>query len=212
MAFVLLSRRVLFAHESAKFFGKRRLFQGIRMASTAEEAAVDQQHHKQPENPTTVKDFYVKDIKGNDVKVGDYLDGKKAALIVNVASKCGFTKQYEGLQSLYQTYQDKGFTVLGFPCNQFMGQEPGTDEQIQEFACSRFKVSFPLFSKINVNGNDAHPLYEYMKKERPGLMGSKGVKWNFTKFLVDGEGKVIKRFSPNDEPASLEKDLKPLLE
>ena len=124
-------------------------------------------------------------------------------LIVNVASQCGFTPQYEGLEALQRKYGEKGFTVLGFPCNQFGQQEPGDAEEIASFCKLNYDVSFPLYGKIDVNGDDAAPLYQYLKDEAPGLLGSKAIKWNFTKFLVDRSGKVIKRFAPQTKPEEL---------
>ncbi|MBR9909701.1 MAG: glutathione peroxidase [Gammaproteobacteria bacterium] len=135
----------------------------------------------------------------------------KILLVVNTASKCGFTPQYKGLESLYQQYKDKGLVILGFPCNQFGGQEPGDAEEIGEFCERNFGVTFPLFAKVDVNGSDAHPLFNYLKDEAPGLLGSKKIKWNFTKFLVGRDGKVIKRFAPTDTPAAIEKTLQQLL-
>ena len=130
---------------------------------------------------------------------------------MNTASKCGFTPQFEGLQKLYETYHDQGFEILGFPCNQFMHQDPGTDEEILNFCQTNYGVSFPMFSKIDVNGGDAHPLYEYLKEAAPGALGMKAIKWNFTKFLVDAEGHVLKRFAPNDEPEKIAPEIEALL-
>lgn len=149
--------------------------------------------------------FKVKDISGQETSLEKYTG--KTLLIVNVASKCGFTPQYEGLEAIYKEFKDKGLEILGFPCNQFGGQEPGSEEEIKSFCDLNFNVSFPLFAKIDVNGSDAHPLYEHLKAEAPGLMGSKAVKWNFTKFLVDSEGKVVKRFAPTDKPEAIAKEL-----
>jgi glutathione peroxidase len=157
-----------------------------------------------------VYDFTIKDIKGDETTLADYKD--KVILIVNVASKCGFTNQYTGLQKLQDELKDKGFSVLGFPCNQFGGQEPGTEEEIKSFCETSFSVNFPLYSKIDVNGSDASPLYEYLKSEAPGLMGSKAVKWNFTKFLVDKQGDVIKRFAPTDKPEDIKESIITLLD
>ena len=131
----------------------------------------------------------------------------KALLIVNTASECGFTPQYEGLEKLQESYGDK-LVVLGFPCNQFGGQEPGTDSEIKSFCEMRFHTTFPLFSKVEVNGSHAHPLFEYLKEELPGIAGTKAIKWNFTKFLVSAEGEPLKRYAPNEEPSEIEKDLK----
>ncbi|WP_370244780.1 glutathione peroxidase [Alteromonas abrolhosensis] len=136
----------------------------------------------------------------------------KVLLIVNTASKCGFTPQYEGLETLYKKYHDNGFEILGFPCDQFGHQEPGSDEDIAQFCSLNFGVSFPLFKKTNVNGPDANPLFEELKKEAPGLLGTKRIKWNFTKFLVDDQGKVIKRYAPTVKPEAIEKDIVKLLQ
>ncbi len=127
----------------------------------------------------------------------------KVLLIVNVASKCGLTPQYEGLQKLHDQFHDKGLEILGFPCNQFGAQEPGTAAEIQEFCDLNFKVKFPLYAKIDVNGDGTHPLYQYLKKEAPGLLGSESIKWNFTKFLVARDGKVLGRVAPTDTPESM---------
>jgi glutathione peroxidase len=129
-------------------------------------------------------------------------------LIVNVASKCGFTSQYAGLEALYRQYRDKGFTILGFPCDQFAHQEPGNEAEIQNFCSLTYDVTFPLFAKIEVNGSGAHPLYQYLKKARPGLFGSEAIKWNFTKFLVNRDGEVLKRYAPSDTPEKIEADLR----
>ena len=135
----------------------------------------------------------------------------KVLLIVNTASKCGFTPQYEGLESLYKKYNDNGFEILGFPCDQFGHQEPGSDEDIAQFCSLNFGVSFPLFKKTNVNGPDANPLFEELKNEAPGLLGTKRIKWNFTKFLVNAQGKVLKRYAPTVKPEAIEKDIAKLL-
>ncbi|MEE4249665.1 MAG: glutathione peroxidase [Alcanivoracaceae bacterium] len=158
---------------------------------------------------TTVFDFTAQDIAGKDVDLSQYKG--KVLLIVNTASKCGFTPQYKGLQSVFEKYRERGFEVLGFPCNQFGHQEPGDEAQISEFCELNFGVDFPLFGKIDVNGDDAHPLYRHLKEEAPGLLGSKAVKWNFTKFLVNREGQVVKRYAPTDKPESLAKDIEKLL-
>lgn len=157
----------------------------------------------------SVYDFSCTDIKGALKPMSDYKG--KVLLIVNTASNCGFTPQYEGLESLYKQFKDKGFEVLGFPCNQFLGQEPGSEEEIQSFCTSRFQVSFPMFAKIDVNGPDADPLYQYLRKEAKGLMGSTKVKWNFTKFLVDQEGNVVKRFATATKPEAIIPDIQALL-
>lgn len=135
----------------------------------------------------------------------------KTLLIVNVASECGFTPQYTGLQALYEQYQSKGFVILGFPCDQFGHQEPGDEEDIRRFCSTTYQVTFPLFAKINVNGDDAHPLYQYLKSEKPGILGSESIKWNFTKFLVDAHGSVLKRYAPRDTPKSIVAELVPIL-
>jgi len=133
-------------------------------------------------------------------------------LIVNVASKCGFTSQYAGLEALYRRYRDKGFAVLGFPCDQFGHQEPGNEGEIQSFCSLTYDVTFPLFAKIEVNGSGTHPLYTYLKKAQPGLLGSEAIKWNFTKFLVSREGQVLKRYAPTDTPEKIEYDLRKLID
>jgi glutathione peroxidase len=132
-------------------------------------------------------------------------------LIVNVASKCGFTPQYEGLEALQRNYDGKGFSVLGFPCNQFGAQEPGNAEEIASFCKLTYDVSFPLYGKIDVNGDNAAPLYQHLKDEAPGLLGSKSIKWNFTKFLVDRSGKVVKRYPPQAQPEELARDIEALI-
>lgn len=157
----------------------------------------------------TVYDFSATSLDGENVDLSQYKG--KVLLIVNVASKCGFTPQYDGLQRLYEEYKDRGFAVLGFPCNQFGRQEPGSADEIKEFCSLTFNVDFPMFEKIDVNGSDAHPLYRFLKSEKPGILGSEAVKWNFTKFLVDRDGQVVKRFAPNDKPEDLKADIEALL-
>jgi len=149
-----------------------------------------------------VYDFSCKTISGDTKALRDYAG--KVLLIVNTASKCGFTPQYEGLESLYRKYRDKGFEVLGFPCNQFMSQEPGTEAEIREFCSLRYDVSFPLFSKIDVNGPNTDPLFAHLKSAAPGLAGTQSIKWNFTKFLVDRQGRVIKRFATATKPGAIQ--------
>ena len=147
-----------------------------------------------------------------DGSTADLSDHKgEVMLIVNVASQCGFTPQYEGLEALQRKYGDRGFTVLGFPCNQFGAQEPGNAEEIANFCKLNYDVSFPLFGKIEVNGDNAAPLYQHLKDEAPGLLGLKAIKWNFTKFLVDRYGKVMKRYAPQTKPEELERDIEVLL-
>ncbi|MFT6734295.1 MAG: glutathione peroxidase [Polaribacter sp.] len=157
----------------------------------------------------TIYKFECNDIKGNPILMSDYKD--KVLLIVNTASKCGFTPQYEGLEKLQKDYAEKGFSVLGFPCNQFGNQEPGDGEAIQSFCDLTYQTSFPLFEKVNVNGDNSTPLYDFMKEQAPGLLGSKGIKWNFTKFLVNKNGEVIKRFAPKDKPSDISKHIESLL-
>jgi len=158
---------------------------------------------------STIFDFHAKSIRGEDVSLEKYRG--KVLLVVNVASHCGFTPQYTGLQSLYDKFHDRGLEILAFPCNQFGGQEPGSDEEVLSFCSLNYDVKFDLFSKVQVNGDQAHPLFQYLKKEAPGLMGSEGIKWNFTKFLVDREGRVLKRFASMTTPAQLESEIESLL-
>lgn len=157
----------------------------------------------------TIYSFEINDIKGNPVSLESYKG--KVILIVNTASACGLTPQYEGLEKLYQQYKDQDFVVLGFPCNQFGGQEPGTAVEIQAFCDTTFSVSFPLFEKIEVNGDGAHPLYQFLKKTAPGVLGSEKIKWNFTKFLINKDGEVVDRFAPTTTPDAIEKEIKVLL-
>ena len=156
-----------------------------------------------------IYEFEVQTITGDKVRLGSY--EKQVMLIVNTASKCGFTPQYEGLEELYEKYKDQGFVVLGFPCNQFGSQEPGSESDIAEFCQLNYGVSFPMFAKIDVNGDDADPLYKYLKKSQKGILGSEKIKWNFTKFLVNRDGKVIDRFAPTVKPKDLTKDIEALL-
>jgi glutathione peroxidase len=158
---------------------------------------------------TTIADFTVTTNRGESLALKDKLG--KVLLLVNTASKCGFTPQYDGLEKLYQQFKDKDFEVLGFPCNQFGAQEPGSADEIAEFCKVNFGVTFPLMAKIDVNGPDASPLFDWMKKEAKGLMGSTSIKWNFTKFLIDREGNVVKRYGPTDTPASIARDIDKLL-
>jgi glutathione peroxidase len=151
-------------------------------------------------------------VTASDGLAGDLSDHSgKVLLIVNVASKCGFTPQYEGLEALHRRFAGQGFAVLGFPCNQFGAQEPGAAQEIANFCSLTYDVSFPLFAKIDVNGPDAAPLYRHLKSAAPGLMGSEAIKWNFTKFLVDRSGKVVKRYAPQTKPADIAKDIQALL-
>ena len=157
----------------------------------------------------TIYDFEVKTGTGDATTLAPYRG--KVMLIVNVASKCGFTSQYDGLEALYRKYRERGLVILGFPCNQFKNQEPGTDQEIQDFCRLNYGVSFPVFAKIEVNGDNAHPLYRYLKKKCPGVLGSESIKWNFTKFLVDSTGKVTHRFATTTEPSEIEADIVKLL-
>ncbi len=158
---------------------------------------------------TTIADFTVATNKGEDLDLEEKLG--KVLLVVNTASQCGFTPQYDGLEKLYQDYREKGFEVLAFPCNQFGNQEPGDADEIEQFCKVNFGLTFPLMQKVEVNGGNASPLFDWMKKEAPGLMGSQAIKWNFTKFLIDREGNVVKRYGPADAPAGIAKDIEKLL-
>ncbi|RLM69944.1 putative glutathione peroxidase 2 isoform X1 [Panicum miliaceum] len=159
--------------------------------------------------PASIYDIAVKDIRGNDVKLSEYAG--KVLLIVNVASQCGLTNSnYKELNVLYDKYRTQGLEILAFPCNQFAGQEPGSNEDIQETVCTRFKAEFPIFDKINVNGKDAVPLFKYLKSQKGGFLGD-GIKWNFTKFLVDKDGKVVGRYAPTTSPLKIENDIQKLL-
>lgn len=164
----------------------------------------------QEETMKAIYDFEVKTIDGKTTTLAQY-EGK-VMLIVNVASRCGFTPQYDGLEALYEKYKERGLVVLGFPCNQFGSQEPGTELEIQNFCTVNFGVTFPMFAKIDVNGEHTHPLYAYLKSQQPGFLGSESIKWNFTKFLVDQEGKVIARYASATEPKSIAKDIEGFLE
>ena len=156
----------------------------------------------------SVYDFYVKSIDGKIISLDQYRG--KVLLIVNTASKCGFTKQYAGLQELYSKYSSQGFVVLGFPCNQFAGQEPGSEETIKSFCQLNYGVTFPMFAKVNVNGEDADPFFKYLKANLPGLF-TRSIKWNFTKFLINREGIPVKRYAPVTSPSAIEKDIEKLL-
>jgi len=154
-------------------------------------------------------EFSVKNIDGRDSSLNEYAG--KVALVVNTASKCGFTSQYAGLEKLYEKYKDRGFVVLGFPCNQFGAQEPGDEAEIAQFCSLSFGVTFPMFAKIEVNGADTHPLYRFLKEEKPGMLSTEGIKWNFTKFLIDRDGKVVERYAPTTKPVDLEQVIEGLL-
>ncbi|MFO1323116.1 MAG: glutathione peroxidase [Burkholderiales bacterium] len=153
----------------------------------------------------SIYDFTVNDISGKPVRLDRYRG--KVMLVVNTASQCGFTPQYKGLEALYEKFHGKGLEVLGFPCNQFGGQEPGDEKEIAQFCELNYGVTFPMFAKVDVNGERAAPVYKYLKAEKPGLLGSEAIKWNFTKFLVDRDGNVVKRYAPNDTPESIAGDI-----
>ena len=154
---------------------------------------------------TTAYDFSATTIDGSVQKLSEYKG--KPLLVVNVASKCGFTPQYTGLEALYRKFKDRGLVVLGFPCDQFGHHEPGDEAEIKNFCSLNYDVSFPLFAKVDVNGRDAHPLYQWLKSEKSGFLGTEGIKWNFTKFLIDRNGQVVKRYAPTDTPEKIEKEL-----
>jgi glutathione peroxidase len=156
-------------------------------------------------NDASIYNFEAKTIDGAVQKLDTYKG--KALLIVNVASKCGFTPQYTGLEALHRKLKDKGFNVIGFPCDQFGHQEPGDEAEIKNFCSLTYDVSFPMFAKVDVNGDRAHPLYQFLKQEKKGILGTGAIKWNFTKFLVDKNGHVVKRYAPTDKPADIEKDV-----
>ena len=157
----------------------------------------------------TVYDFEAQQIDGKKVKLSTYQG--KVLLIVNTASKCGFTPQFEGLEKLYESYADQGLVILGFPSNQFGAQDPGSNEEIGAFCTKNYGVSFPMMEKIDVNGSNATPLYQWLVKEKPGLLGSTAIKWNFTKFLLGRDGAVLKRYAPLDTPASMKRDVEAAL-
>ena len=157
----------------------------------------------------SIADFSAKLPNGEELSLAD--KAGKVLLVVNTASRCGFTPQYDGLEALYRKFKDQGFEVVAFPCNQFGAQEPGNADEIATFCKLTYDVTFPLMAKVDVNGDDATPLYQWMKGEAPGLMGSKSIKWNFTKFLIDRQGKVVRRYAPTDKPEGIEKDIAKLL-
>ena len=158
---------------------------------------------------TAITDFHVRAADGGDIELSKYAG--QVLLIVNTASKCGFTPQYEGLEALHRKYGDKGFEVLGFPCNQFGAQEPGDAAEIANFCSLTYDVTFPVFAKVDVNGSGADPLFKQLKSDAPGLLGLESIKWNFTKFLVDRAGKVVGRYAPTTRPADIEQDIEKLL-
>lgn len=157
----------------------------------------------------SIYEIPVRTIDGQETTLEDFKG--KVLLIVNVASKCGFTHQYKGLEQIYRKFHDRGFEVLGFPCNQFGSQEPGSEEEIKSFCSLNYDVTFPMFSKIDVNGSNEHPLYKFLKSEKGGLLGFDAIKWNFTKFLVDRNGNVVGRFAPTSTPESLENEIEKLV-
>ncbi len=158
---------------------------------------------------TSAYDFSATNIDGEEQSLNDYKG--KAMLVVNTASKCGFTPQYSGLEKLYKKYEDKGLVVLGFPCDQFGHQEPGNEDEIKNFCSLTYDVTFPMYAKVDVNGDKAHPFWKFLKKEKGGLLGIDAIKWNFTKFLIDKNGEVVKRYAPTDTPEKIEKDIAGLL-
>ena len=153
----------------------------------------------------TIYDFEATTIAGAPIRLDAYRG--HPLLIVNVASACGYTPQYAGLEALYRKFKDRGLVILGFPCNQFGRQEPGTDAEIAQFCASNYGVTFPLFSQVEVNGAGAHPLFQFLKTEKKGVLGTEAIKWNFTKFLADKEGRVVRRYAPTEKPSALEKDV-----
>lgn len=154
-------------------------------------------------------DFTARRLDGTERSLEEFRG--QVLLVVNVASRCGFTPQYTGLEALYRKYRDRGFAVLGFPCNQFGAQEPGSETEIGAFCSTTYDVTFPMFAKVDVNGSDAHPLWQHLKNARPGVLGTEGIKWNFTKFLVDRQGQVVERFAPKDRPEDLDARIAALL-
>ncbi|NQY48817.1 MAG: glutathione peroxidase [Colwellia sp.] len=158
---------------------------------------------------SNIYQFSVENNKQESIELTQFTD--KVLLIVNTASNCGFTPQYQGLQALHDSFQEKGFEVLAFPCNQFKQQESGSNEEIQQFCDLHFKIKFPLFNKVEVNGNNAHPLFNYLKQQAPGILGSKSIKWNFTKFLVNRQGEVVQRYAPTTKPEAITADIEKLL-
>ena len=157
----------------------------------------------------TIYEFEAKTIEGVDVPLSNYTD--KVLLLVNTASQCGFTPQFKGLETLHKNLSPKGLVILGFPCNQFGNQDPGSNDEIQNFCQSNYGVSFQMMEKIEVNGSNAHPLFVWLKKQAPGILGSEGIKWNFTKFLVSRNGQVTKRYAPQDSPESIAKEIEKLV-
>lgn len=161
------------------------------------------------ETEKKIYDYSVKDASGKMIDMAQYQG--KVVLVVNVASKCGFTPQYKGLEEIYREFKDRGLVILGFPCNQFGAQEPGNESEIQQFCSLTYDVSFPIMAKVEVNGSNTAPIYDHLKSAAPGLLGTETIKWNFTKFLIGKDGKVIKRFAPNTEPKDMIDDIKKAL-
>ena len=156
-----------------------------------------------------VHEFSAVTIQGKETPLSEFKG--KVLLVVNTASKCGFTPQFKGLEKMYEKYKDSGLEILGFPCNQFGKQDPGSNEEISEFCELNYGVSFPMFQKVDVNGDAAHPLFKHLKEQAPGLLGTQAIKWNFTKFLIDQNGKVVQRFAPKDTPEKIESEVRKLL-
>ncbi|MFO1478951.1 MAG: glutathione peroxidase [Turneriella sp.] len=157
----------------------------------------------------TIHEFSAATLGGKEKSLAEYKG--KVVLIVNTASKCGFTPQYAGLEAIYEKYKDQGFVILGFPCNQFGAQEPGSETEIEQFCQVNYGVKFPMFGKIDVNGSNAHPLYKFLTSEKPGILGLEAIKWNFTKFLIDKDGNPVKRYAPNTKPEDIAGDIEKLL-
>ena len=157
----------------------------------------------------TIHEFSAATLGGKEKSLTEYKG--KEVLIVNTASKCGFTPQYAGLEAIYEKYKDQGFVILGFPCNQFGAQEPGSESEIEQFCQVNYGVKFPMFGKIDVNGSNAHPLYKFLTSEKPGILGLEAIKWNFTKFLIDKDGNPVKRYAPNTKPEDIAGDIEKLL-
>lgn len=159
--------------------------------------------------PQSLHDFKVRNALGKEIDLKDFAG--KAVLVVNVASKCGFTPQYGGLESLYQKYKEQGLEIIGFPCNQFGEQEPGSNEEIQQFCKTNYGVTFPILAKVDVNGRESAPVYEFLKSSAPGILGTEAIKWNFTKFLIGKDGKVLKRFAPQTQPTEISSEIEKAL-
>jgi glutathione peroxidase len=182
---------------------------GFAVFPAAREHAGIQQNALRVLAMATAYDFTARDIDGHERALREF-DGQ-VLLIVNVASKCGFTPQYQGLEALWRKHRERGFSVLGFPCDQFGHQEPGDEAEIKQFCALTYDVTFPLFAKVEVNGAGTHALYRWLKAEQPGVLGTEAIKWNFTKFLVDRAGRAVRRYAPNDTPATIDESLEPML-